>query len=227
MDNFNLIITTSKRKSISIRITSDCAIKISAPKWLSKAGIMEFIERKKNWIESKISQFKNNPSKKISSIEYKDGAKIYLLGQQFELQIIDGSKNYIIKNNHLIVISKKPNSDIKKKFEKWLNQEALKIFTKKLQNNFIIFSQYFKYPLPILKIRKMKSRWGSMSSKGIMTLNTHLVHTPDECIDYVIMHELCHLKHQNHSRNFYNLQQQLTPNWKEIRQKLNSEFSLS
>jgi predicted metal-dependent hydrolase len=72
----------------------------------------------------------------------------------------------------------------------------------------------------MLKIRKMKARWGSISASGVMTLNLHLIRTPLDCIDYVIMHELCHLKHQNHGKNFHLLEETFTPNCKEINQKL-------
>lgn len=68
----------------------------------------------------------------------------------------------------------------------------------------------------------MKSRWGSMSNRSVMTLNSHLIHTPIECIDYVIMHELCHLRWKSHGKRFYQLQERITPNYKELKRKLES-----
>ena len=73
---------------------------------------------------------------------------------------------------------------------------------------------------PILKIRTMKTRWGSLSKKGAMTLNLELIKTPRECIEYVIVHELCHLLHLNHGKAFYGLLESILPDWKRRKQKL-------
>jgi len=77
---------------------------------------------------------------------------------------------------------------------------------------------------PALSIKKMQKRWGSLSKKGVVTLNTDLVKAPKECIDYVVTHELCHLIHHNHSPEFYKLLESAIPQWEEIKHKL--ELSL-
>ena len=71
-----------------------------------------------------------------------------------------------------------------------------------------------------LIIRSMKSRWGSCSRKGIITLSTELIKLPDIYIEYVIIHELCHLKHHNHGKEYYNLLSELFPDWKKVRKDL-------
>lgn len=76
------------------------------------------------------------------------------------------------------------------------------------------------YKRPSLKIRTMKTRWGSLSSKGNLTLNTTLIRAPRECIDYVLTHELCHLAHRNHGPAFYRLLEQAMPDWKKRKDKL-------
>ena len=97
---------------------------------------------------------------------------------------------------------------------------AKQTFASRLKINFEIFSKQYQFPFPTLQIKKMKSRWGSMSSRGNMVLNKNLIHTPIECIDYVIIDKLCHLKHK--------LQEKFTPNCKEIKKRLkefNNEIS--
>jgi predicted metal-dependent hydrolase len=94
------------------------------------------------------------------------------------------------------------------------------IFEERLEVCYQIFKLHYNAPKPRLVLRKMKSRWGSMSSTGRMTLNTILIHTPIECIDYVIFHELCHIKHQNHGRGFYEMQAKMVPNYKAVQEKL-------
>jgi predicted metal-dependent hydrolase len=66
----------------------------------------------------------------------------------------------------------------------------------------------------------MKKRWGSLSDKGTVTLNTNLIKAPKECIDYVVTHELCHLKYHDHSSEFYKLLDSVIPEWKKIKHKL-------
>jgi predicted metal-dependent hydrolase len=102
----------------------------------------------------------------------------------------------------------------------------IRIFEERLEACYQVFKLHCNAPKPRLVLRKMKSRWGSMSSTGRMTLNTILIHTPIECIDYVIFHELCHIKHQNHGRGFYELQAKMVPNYKAVQGKLR-EFLIS
>jgi predicted metal-dependent hydrolase len=71
-----------------------------------------------------------------------------------------------------------------------------------------------------MRLRLMKRTWGSCSVSGVITLNPHLVKAPPECIDYVVAHEICHLREHNHGKAFYALQQQLYPGWKAAKDKL-------
>ena len=75
--------------------------------------------------------------------------------------------------------------------------------------------------LPTIKLRKMEKRWGSCSNDGLILLNPELISAPLDCIDYVIVHELCHLKEYNHNRRFYQLLSMALPNWEECKAKLN------
>jgi len=75
-------------------------------------------------------------------------------------------------------------------------------------------------PVPKLSIRRMKTRWGSLSPKGTLTLNVALIRAPRECIEYVITHELCHMKHPRHDGAFYKLLERHMPDWERRKHKL-------
>lgn len=87
-----------------------------------------------------------------------------------------------------------------------------------------LFKDY-QIPYPVIKIRNMTSRWGScQTQKGIITLNTRLMDTSRRCIEYVILHELAHFIHPNHSKAFYGVVESLMPDWKERKKELNSSY---
>lgn len=219
---YNLQISTSnKRRSVSITVYPNCDVKVVAPANMKHAKLHEIIKTKESWIIKKIEYFKQNAIPQIVKKEYKEGEKFYYLGKEYEIQIAEGIKNKVEMKEGAIIITKTAKANIKTLLFKWFLFKAEEVFTQRLMYNFAIFSKKLKYALPSLQIRKMKSKWGSINCKGLMKLNLSLIHTPPQCIDYVIMHELCHLKYQNHKKEFYLLQSVFTPNYKELRKILN------
>ena len=103
--------------------------------------------------------------------------------------------------------------------EAWYRRRAFVYFTNLLDDCWNDFSK-IGYAKPHLKIRQLKTRWGSLSTRGCLTLNLDLIKTPRECIEYVIMHELCHLKHHNHGNEFYKLLARVMPDWLDRKHKL-------
>ena len=115
------------------------------------------------------------------------------------------------------------NSSIKNILNHWYKTQALDYLT----NRTLLLAEKYSFPkIRSIKVRNMKARWGSCSSRSEITYNTHLIKTSNQSIDYVIIHELCHLIHQNHSARFYQLQTEINPNWKAQKQILN-HFVLS
>jgi predicted metal-dependent hydrolase len=214
------IIKSTTRKSIGIQVYPDCTVKVRAPKWLSQKKIDKIIEQKQDWINKKIENFQQNKKYESQPKKYVDGESFYYLGRQYTLRIIESKSNSVERTDNTIFVYKSPKRNAKNILTKWFLDLANEVFEERLNINFEIFSTYYQYSFPSLKIKTMKARWGSMSSNGFITLNSHLIHTPIECIDYVIMHELCHLKYQNHGREFHLLQRNFTPKYKEIKKNL-------
>lgn len=104
----------------------------------------------------------------------------------------------------------------------WYRIEARKTFPKRVKEGLERAEKLGFPPLTKLDIRETRSRWGSCSSQGRMMLSSLLVQAPVECVDYVILHELCHLRELNHSSRFYALLTQLLPNWKALEESLKS-----
>ena len=215
------IIVSSKRKTVSVTIYPDARVVIRVPKRLPQEKINDIVKSKEDWIIKKIQYFKENQLQEIKQKEYVNGEVFYFLGKKYELKILDGKKNNVQIIDNTILVEVKQGS-VKNILLKWFAVQAQNVFNQRLYYCFELFSRKYSYQFPTLKIRKMKARWGSMSNKGGMVLNALLIHTPVECIDYVINHELCHLKHKNHSKEFYQTQETFMPNWKELKKKLES-----
>jgi predicted metal-dependent hydrolase len=207
-NEFSITITRCKRKNITIFVNSKLQVNVKAPKKILDTEIHNFITQKRSWILNKLDLFAKNT---------KTG--FYLLGKKVEMKVfpILFGKSYIEEFEDEIRIFTQTPEKHQQLLEKWLKNKANKVFEEALNACFLIFSKLHSHQKPTLILRKMSSRWGSMSHFGKMTLNIKLLHTPLECINYVVMHELCHLKHQNHGKNFYIMQEELIPNYKELK----------
>ncbi len=107
----------------------------------------------------------------------------------------------------------------KKLVENWYRQCAKEVFDERVAVWYPHFER-FGFDPPVVVVRQMRSRWGSCTAQGKITLNLKLIMVPKQLIDYVIVHELCHRVEQNHSKRFYGLLGRVMPDWKERKEKL-------
>jgi len=210
--NYNIKIIKKNVKNLTIRINSDAKIVVSAPKFLSNSFIERFIKSKKDWIEKKLKNIN------LNKIEYKNDDKISFLGKKYILKVIISNKNYIdIKNDKLFLYTKENTVKIKEKIlYDWYSLKAKEVFNK-------ILNKYLKktnQDINVLRIKRMKSRWGSCNSiKKYINLNLELIKYDIKFIEYVVLHEIAHLTHPNHSKAFYNYISNYMPDFKN-REKL-------
>jgi predicted metal-dependent hydrolase len=222
-----------KRKTICLTVYPDKTILLKYPLGFGEDKIGQFFLRKALWLKKQFSYFDSLKIPQVISSQqsYVSGSSFRYLGQQYMIKVIKaipGEKNHVsIAGERLEIFT---NADIRdetqnqKILEKWLKkqtQECLNNRYKAMCAKWLDLSE----SIPELKIRTLKRRWGSCTHKRkenrfIITLNSRLIHKSTECIDYVIVHELCHLEHFNHSRHFYNLMERRVPNWKDLKHKL-------
>ncbi len=121
-----------------------------------------------------------------------------------------------------VATADKTNSDhVRELLDGWYHKQAKRVFHERLDAVFPRVER-LGIPYPELLIRRLQARWGSCSPKGVITLNLTLIQTPKACIDYVILHELCHIKENNHSAAFYKLLGHVLPDWERRREELNA-----
>lgn len=216
----NVKIIRKKIKNIYLSVNPDCSVVLKVPFHVSDEYISSFISKKEDWIKKHIKNFETIKPK-ILDKTYAEGELFKYLGKEYALKIHESKKEFveISENNFNVHILDKNNFERKKKLvEKFYKKKAeIEIF-EIFKNSYSIVTEN----IPEFSLRKMKKRWGSCNPvKNKIILNERLIEKHTECIEYVVFHELAHLKYPNHSKDFYNYLTELMPDWKERKQKLN------
>jgi len=221
--SYEYYLVRQARKTISLIVQPSLKVVLKCPVDCDGERIEKFLKKKWKWLEKQLSYFKKFGSK--NKKEYVSGESFLYLGRQYKLLVRKAKENSVkLKYGRieLKTTKDKSNKDFNKKLlQKWYNERANIIFAnqyKKVLNN-------FEYSFePNLITRKMNKRWGSYLSDKKLILNPVLIQAPKECIDYVITHELCHMKYKNHNKKFYDLLKSKIKNWEEVKEKLELRF---
>ena len=218
INGISIIINRKNIRHLYLRVTApDGNVNISAPKNISDNEIIEFVNSKMDWIIDKQTKIKN--TEHTPSLKYLNGEKHYLWGESYELQLIKNTaKSPFIRENklYLPVSNRSKIKNRQKQLENYYRSEL----KKEICNIYEKCTDIVGKKPEEVKIRKMKN-WGNCKQNGIITLNLNLAKKDKKCLEYVFIHELCHLIEFNHSKNFYKLMDKNLPNWREIKKKLN------
>jgi len=211
----------SRRRTLGISVHPDSTVIVRVPYRTSDKTIVRIVEEKASWIIKHRDNYRNhNNSSLIRS--YSNGEIHLFRGREFTMKIENSKKSYIRFTEETIEIGLgKPDDQdaVKKLLYKGYMSEAKELFPELLRATLEKFN-YQNFKPSGLIIRSMKRRWGSCSFRGVITLSTELIKLPDIFIEYVIIHELCHLKHHNHGAKYYELLSELFPEWKSVRKEL-------
>lgn len=207
-------VQVSDRKTMEIAVHPDSAVVVKAPKGATEDDIRDRVYRRARWITKQISYFQQfHP--RTPQRRYVSGETHLYLGRQYRLKVSAGDEAGIKLARGFIfsTCNGEPNSKkVRLLLDEWYMERARIKYSESLERCFPDF-QRRGYMQPTIYIRRMKTRWGSLSSRGALTLNRDLIRAPRDCIDYVVTHELCHLKHKDHSRAFFRLLDQVMPDW--------------
>ena len=212
----------SHRRSVVAKIRRDGVIEVRAPLLYRESDMIAFLNQHKRWIFNHIDRLQNaeNQQKK-----YISGEIHYYLGKQYTLKVVESDKNSVFIEGNSLVISCKnleslDNPDyIEHLLNKWYRAQAKMVFSELLPPIIDKFKKYKVSPAKI-SIRDMRSRWGSCSRKGNISLNLQLIKLNENCIRQVMIHEMCHLIYFNHQAGFYALMEEMMPDWKQWKKEL-------
>lgn len=212
-------IVRSARKTVSIRVSHDGVV-IRAPKGLSNKKITELVQTKARWIYIKYQELLSTaplPKKR----EYADGTCMLYRGNELKLKRLDGNayglkenegKVWLEDNEICIALCDWSHGAVQNLLEQWYRYEA-KV---RIEERVGYYTRHYDFGKKVNRIfiKDQKSRWGSCSSKCNLNFNYRLIMAPDEVLDYVIVHELCHLVHMNHSDQFWRAVENVCPAYK-------------
>lgn len=202
-EKYPIIIKRKNNKNTYIRVNNKLEIIVTTSYYTTDSCIIKLIKENKKTIEKMLKRQKKEKLKE---------EQFYYLGIKYDIIIVPTMDHVEVNEGRIFTKNQKM-------LDRWYQREIETIFTKRLEQNYKLFKE--KIPYPTLKLRKMKTRWGVCNKKKqSITLNINLMRESIECLDYVIVHELSHFVHFNHSKEFWDTVSKYCNNYKEIRKKL-------
>lgn len=218
-------VVKTKRKTIGIIVDMNGEVKVSAPLRISEKQIKEVVQKKADWIVKKVNEVIERNSNLVSR-QFVSGEKFLYLGKEYTLEIVErdlGKVEVLMQEDTVVVYISQGLSEESRK--QAIKEALIKLYRQRFAET--VKERIEKYSLQLkatpckVVIKDQKTRWGSCSKKGNINLNWRLIMAPIDIIDYVVVHELCHLKVMNHSKDFWNLVESIQPNYHESRKWLN------
>lgn len=210
----------TSRKTLAISVLPDGTLELMAPAKASEALILAKVLKRKAWIMTQRRAFKEINAVRPPS-RYVSGATHCYLGRQYRLKINQAETASVSLRGGYFEMQV-PQLDavaVKKALTQWFRHRAKEQLTRRLKR-WNEWCRQRRLPEPRLRLLSMPKRWGSALKDGTVCLNPELIKAPSVCVDYVIAHEVCHLRHPDHGRAFWNLLRQVCPNWQQLKQRL-------
>lgn len=208
-----------KVKNVTLKVKRDGSIHLTVPEAATDDYIERVIANKQEWIESQLKHFNENYEKPKEK-EMVSGESFKYLGKNYRLKVIEAKEEFVrLYRGYIEIYVKDKNNTVKKQelLKKWYQEKAKKKFAELVHE----YEGVVKEEVNSIRVITMKTRWGScnVESRNI-NLNLELIKKPRYCIEYVILHELAHLKYPNHSKQFWEYMSVHMPNWEWRKDKL-------
>lgn len=206
---------------VLIRVHPDCRVVVSAPKSASDEEMLNAVKKRARWIWQQLQTF-SKQQEHVFPRCYMSGESHFYLGRRYVLKVVEDDKSVqqvrLWRGKIEVTIRKKSPEKVKELLQVWYRDHAREVFSRRLE--ILLPQALWMRARPPVRLLAMQTQWGSCSPQGRLTLNPHLVKAPKECIDYVLLHELCHIAEHNHSKRFYRLMNQVMPGWEPVKARL-------
>ena len=211
----------SRSSRIAIHVSPDGGVIVDAPPGQTDEAIVKAVQKRARWVVDHVTDARTR-FQTVRKREYVSGEEILYLGKRYVLKVIQAdelSDTVRLKGNRLEVRSSRvARAKIKVMVRLWYHDRATRYFGKRMKE--IASSLPWLGGVPSFKLAAMKRQWGNCSPAGDIVLNPHLVKARRDCIDYVLTHELLHLKHHDHGAEFYRALDRWSPGWQRSKSDL-------
>ncbi|TXD84947.1 M48 family metallopeptidase [Subsaximicrobium wynnwilliamsii] len=216
----------SNRKTLGIEVHPDSSVHIIAPTESSFQDIEQKVEKRAKWIVKQQAYFEQFLPR-TPERNYVSGETHYYLGKSYLLKVTLGIENQVkLKGGKLEVVCKNEikQEQVKKLLAHWYYVHAEKKFSSIAIDAYSKFKEY-DFNMPEIEIRRMAKRWGSCNTIDKVILNPEIIKASSKCIEYVLIHEMCHLVVTNHNKEFYNTLGSIMPTWKKWKDRLEQKLA--
>lgn len=215
----------TNRRTLAISVLPDGSLELVAPARASVEGINAKVDRRLSWIETQRRRFAEMNANRALP-RFVNGATHRYLGRQYRLKIARGPTERVAMLGGFLVITtlRTQEQEIRELLDGWYREKAKTHFIDRVRK-WESWCDHRGLAKPKAMLRSMPKRWGSACKNGVILLNPELIKAPSVCIDYVIAHEICHLRHPNHGPSFLRLLSTLQPNWRKVKARLETSES--
>ena len=212
------------RRTIGFAVRPDGSVHISAPSGTSAEWVAQQVLKKADWILQHLENFASRPAP-VPARRYEAGSPHYYQGQPHRLRFAEAPRPAVaVEADELVLTAPTPldSAQAEVLLQAWYARQAGPLFAESLARVWPRFAE-FNLARPTLAVRQMRTRWGSCTPRTArIRLSPELVRASPECLDYVLLHECCHLLVGDHSKAFYDLQTRLMPDWERWKEELNA-----
>ncbi len=207
---------------LSVSVEPDLSVSVVAPVSAELEKVDQRVLARVGWIVRQQRQFEKYHPLPVPR-RYVSGETHCYLGRQYRLRVRRGAELVKLSGGFLWVTTPRRMSRnrIEALLKAWYRHRAEQVVPRRLVA-VLRQAPWLGRPEPLVRLREMTRRWGSCGAKGTVSLNVELIKAPVSCLDYVLVHELCHRIEMNHSRRFYRLLRRAMPEWERARERLNS-----
>ncbi|WP_313596726.1 M48 family metallopeptidase [Psychrobacter sanguinis] len=224
------VVRKANSRKLRIKVHPDQQVVVVVPIEATDEFIEASLTKKAGWIWQYLQDFANQKNDVLPR-RYVSGETQFYLGRRYVLKVMINPEQpeavKLYRGKLTVNLTDEPEdkaAKVKKLLDAWYQQKAKVVFHERLLT--MLPKADWVQNTPSFRLLSMKKQWGSCSTQGNLVLNPHLVKAPKECIDYVILHELCHIAEHNHSDKFWRLLTQVMPNWKVVKTQLDSMAEL-
>lgn len=221
--SFTIRFLPKPARRIAIHVFPNGAVQVDAPDGATTSEVLAAVRRRARWIWQHLTEHRVR-MKHVLPREYVSGEYHYYLGKRYSLKVITDKTAKesvkLLRGRLEVTTQSKGREKIQKLLDQWYRQRAEEVFARRVVE--CTSNARWLKSFPSFRLRNMRTQWGSCSPSGELLLNPQLVKAPRHCIDYVIFHELCHLKEHNHSPAYYRLLKRYLPDWEQRKVELDN-----